>query len=259
MPFPLFLSGVMALLLAPGTTNTLIALSAASGGLRNALRLLPAELAGYLVMVLPLAMTGAVLMERWPFAGTALTAAAALWLFALALRLWHRAAMMASFGAITARTMFCTTVLNPKALVFGLVLLPPVSSADFGPRLIAFAVAVITAGLVWAAGGTLVGRNRGRALSPDPAASPGRGMARVRVPDAGFADTGHLTAALRSPFTARFGPPVDCVHWHRRRAGAIRRQQQMDPGRDHSPLQARLARWARSWRPRGDRHRNHGT
>lgn len=165
MSFTVFLSGVMALLLAPGPTNTLIALSAASSGFRKTLRLIPAELAGYLVTVLPLAGMGAALLTQWPATRTALTVLAALWVMALALRLWRQAGATAGAGQIAPTTLFCTTVLNPKALVFGLVLLPPVGNADFPLRLAAFAAAVVAAAVIWSAGGALLG-GAGRRPAP---------------------------------------------------------------------------------------------
>ena len=166
MSFIAFLSGALALLLAPGPTNSLIALSAASDGLRRALRLLPAELAGYLVAVVPLALAGEELASRWPHAGSALTFAAAIWVLVLALRIWRRSAMATGNVQIGPWTVFCTTVLNPKALVVGLVLLPQVASHGFSLRLVVFCAAVVTAAAVWAAGGALIRTRRGPALPP---------------------------------------------------------------------------------------------
>jgi threonine/homoserine/homoserine lactone efflux protein len=46
---------VLVLLLTPGPTNSLMLLAGAERGLTGALRLIPAEVAGYLLTVLPLA------------------------------------------------------------------------------------------------------------------------------------------------------------------------------------------------------------
>lgn len=155
MSLTIFLSGILALLLAPGPTNTLIALSAVSEGFRRTLRLLPAELMAYLLIVVPLSVMGDGLMQVWPAYSTALTIAAAIWIMALALRIWRRGSATATV-AISGWTVFCTTLLNPKALVFGLVLLPSATSPDFPARIAVFALSVVAAALIWSAGGALL-------------------------------------------------------------------------------------------------------
>jgi hypothetical protein len=70
-----FLSAVLALLLAPGPTNTLMALAGAQAGFG----LLPVELLGYLTTILPLTWLGAPLLARWPVLATGLKVLAAAW------------------------------------------------------------------------------------------------------------------------------------------------------------------------------------
>lgn len=156
-----FLSAVLALLLAPGPSNTLIGVAAAQGGTLRALRLIPAELAGYLLAVLALAAVGQRLGQDWPQAALALQGAAAVWVMLLAWRLWRRPLAGADAPLVGFATLLGTTLLNPKALIFALVLLPPLQSADFLPRLGLFSLAIMLAASLWALAGGLL---RGPAL-----------------------------------------------------------------------------------------------
>jgi threonine/homoserine/homoserine lactone efflux protein len=157
-----------ALLLTPGPTNTLVAVAAAERGIARALRLIPAELAGYMAAVVPLALAGPALLDRVPGAAAAVTAAAALWVALLALRLW-RVPVRGALPAVTAGRVALTTLLNPKALVVGLVLVPGGAAM---PRLALFAALVVAAAALWAvigrcaqgAGGCGVHVRRGAAL-----------------------------------------------------------------------------------------------
>jgi threonine/homoserine/homoserine lactone efflux protein len=150
-----FLSAVLALLLAPGPTNTLMGLAGAQSGLRGMARLLPAELFGYLTTILPLVYLGANVLEQWPAAAVALKVAAAFWVMFLAVRLWGRPSNTGSGGDVTARRIYLTTMLNPKALIFGLVLLPPAMDPQFAPRLGLFCLMVMAVALAWGTAGAL--------------------------------------------------------------------------------------------------------
>ena len=154
---------ILALLLTPGPTNTLIALAAADRGWAQALRLIPAELAGYMLAVVPLAWAGAALVARVPGLAPFVSALAAAWVLVLAVRLWRLAIPGADQGpGVTAGQVFVTTLLNPKALVIGLVLLP--SADPIGPRIAAFALLVVVVAMVWAAAGAALGQSgKGRA------------------------------------------------------------------------------------------------
>lgn len=155
MSLAAFASAVLALLLAPGPTNTLIALAGAAGGLKGSARMLPAELAGYLTTILPLAFIGAPLFAAFPDAAVALKLAAALWILVLALRLWRAGALEGAGTPVSARRVYVTTVLNPKAIVFALVLLPQAGSPDFLPRLGLFCALVVGVALIWGGSGAL--------------------------------------------------------------------------------------------------------
>jgi threonine/homoserine/homoserine lactone efflux protein len=150
-----FLSAVLALLIAPGPTNTLMGVAGAQAGVGRVVRLLPAELAGYLTTILPLVWLGAEMLARWPAASLVLKLAAAVWVMSLAVRMWGLRSAGVASRPVTARQVFVTTMLNPKALVFGLVLLPAPGEADFAPRLALFCLMVCCVALLWGAAGAL--------------------------------------------------------------------------------------------------------
>lgn len=164
----LFLAG-LALLISPGPTNALLALAGAQSGLRAGMRLIPVVLLAYLCIVLPLLFWGAPLIERLPVLRSVLTAIAALWVARLALRLWHLpVAAGVGSGAVSLPQMALTTLLNPKSLIFGLVLLP--AAPALTPALLGFAVLVPLISALWLAlGAGVLSRsgawmNRGAAL-----------------------------------------------------------------------------------------------
>jgi threonine/homoserine/homoserine lactone efflux protein len=148
MSLPELSLAILALLLTPGPTNTLMLLAGAERGLAGALRLVPAELAGYLVTVLPLALFGATVLAGHPAVQTLVTLAAAVWVAILALRLWRSPADVADGARIGARALFVTTALNPKALVFGLLLIP--SPDRLAVNLWLFAALVAAVAVLWA-------------------------------------------------------------------------------------------------------------
>lgn len=144
----------LALLITPGPTNTLVFLAGAERGLGRALRLVPAELAGYLTTVIPLTLIGATVLETVPLLKAAVAMAAAIWVAVLAVRLWVVPMDVVTGAGIGPRTLFVTTALNPKALIFGLVLLP--SPDQLALHLGLFAALVALVALLWAAGGALL-------------------------------------------------------------------------------------------------------
>lgn len=154
MSYPAFISAVFILLLSPGPTNTLMGLASARNSFWVVPRLLPAELLGYLSMILPLTWLGGELIARWPETALVLKAAAGIWVIYLAIKLWMAGTKDVMDRSVTARRIFVTTTLNPKALVFGLVLLPPPIAPEFLPKLIIFVALASMVAVIWG----LIGR-----------------------------------------------------------------------------------------------------
>lgn len=151
-----FLLATWVILLTPGPTNTLLALSGAQVGFLRSLKLLPAELSGYLLPVVPLAVIGTKLLDSWPGLASAIRLCAAIWVLYLAIKLWRQSVKSIEQGAVTARRVFVTTLLNPKALLFGLVLLPPATDIRFLAYLAIFICSIVAVAALWATAGTAI-------------------------------------------------------------------------------------------------------
>lgn len=157
-----FLLAVWALLLTPGPSNSLLALSGLHVGFLRSLRLLPAELCAYLLAVVPLSLVGRAALTAWPSGLVAAKLLAALWVLGLAVRHWSLTGPDRGTPHVGVKALFVTTLLNPKVLIFGGVLLPQQGLVGkYGPSLALFAASVCGAALVWLAGASIV-RSRTR-------------------------------------------------------------------------------------------------
>lgn len=161
MTLAAFFTAILGLLLTPGPTNTLMGLSGASAGLGRAARLIPAEIGGYLTTILPLAFMGHGLLTNFPVAAQAVKLVAAAWVMVLAVRLWGRGSLDYMGGDITGWRVYVTTVLNPKALIIALVLLPAPATPGFLSRLSLFCLTAGGVALIWGGAGTLARQGNG--------------------------------------------------------------------------------------------------
>lgn len=156
----LFVTSVMILLIMPGPTNTLLATSGATVGFQRSTPLLLGELAGYLVSILLIEFVLGPTMSRAPSTALILRAAAGAYLMALSIKLWTTPFVLAR-AVISLRQVFVTTLLNPKAFVFALLIIPfgsPHASLYFS----VFTAIVPAVGTLWIVIGTLLGRNTQR-------------------------------------------------------------------------------------------------
>lgn len=142
----LFLLSVLTLLLVPGPTNTLLATSAAVAGVRRSLPLLAGELAGYLsaitvirVVLEPFIASGAVQIF--------FKILIAVYLAFTAFRLWN-ASVAAARSIVRTRRIFTATLLNPKAFVFAIAVIPH-DVIRVAPYFVAFSACVVTTGFCW--------------------------------------------------------------------------------------------------------------
>lgn len=160
---------ILALLVTPGPTNSLLALAGARRGVQAALPLIPVEMAAYLTVITPLLIWGAPLVATLPMLKPILAGVAALWVARLAFALWRMPGFTDPATAlVTARSVSVTTLLNPKALVMGLVLMPALHAP--ATALLVFVLILPPVSLVWITlGAGLLSRagrwlNRGSAL-----------------------------------------------------------------------------------------------
>ena len=164
MPTYAFTLSLLALLFAPGPTNALLALSGAETGAARTLRLMPLVVGAYGLTVLPLATLGEDLMRQQHMVRAGVTLAAALWVAWMAVTLWRRPAETTSVsGTSRGLRLFITTLLNPKAFIIGLVLIPAQPSR--GAALALFFAALALSSAAWGLlGATLHGDRAGRGL-----------------------------------------------------------------------------------------------
>ncbi len=135
---------LLALLASPGPTNALLAVAGAQGA--RGMRLPFLVLASYAATVMPLTLWGSMWLDHLPDLKQGLTVAAGLWVGLMALKLWRTERFSLAEGVSPAQ-IGLTTLLNPKALVIGLVLLPaaPNTPAGFG----LFGVLVLMVSTLW--------------------------------------------------------------------------------------------------------------
>jgi threonine/homoserine/homoserine lactone efflux protein len=120
-----FFAAAASLLATPGPTNTLLAASGASAGVRRSLPLLAAELAGYGLAIGLLRFVLGPLVTMAPAFGVAMGLAVTFYLLHVAVAFWrHDATERSGAGPVTFRRVFITTLLNPKAIIFTFTLLP---------------------------------------------------------------------------------------------------------------------------------------
>lgn len=164
MPTFAFCLSLIALLFAPGPTNALLALSGAETGAARTLRLLPVVLVAYALIVLPLAALGEDLMRQQHMVRAGVTFLAALWVAWMAVALWRQPAADAAADPGRGRglRLFITTLLNPKAFIIGLVLIPAQSSQSMAMML--FFAVLAAAAFAWSLLGAALQGQRGLPL-----------------------------------------------------------------------------------------------
>jgi len=166
-----FVLSVVALLAVPGPTNTLLATAGGLGGVRRSLALVPAEVAGYLLAIGAITLLLRPVLAAWPEGAVTLRVIGGVVLVALAIRLWRRGHLDSGSDrtrtpSIRAWHVFVATLLNPKAAVFALGIIPHLGG--HAPRLAlpyiaAFVALVVVVACGWVALGSLLrGRDRAR-------------------------------------------------------------------------------------------------
>ncbi len=158
-----FMTGALALLAAPGPTNTLIATSAAAVGWVRSLPLLAAELAGYAIAIAVLICAVGDVVAKSPAFGAALSALVCTYLLYLAAKLWRQGGVELSAGVPASVTdVLLTTVVNPKGIVLAFSLLPspfPVETEAVLTWGGALALAIAASGALWLAIGAALKRS----------------------------------------------------------------------------------------------------
>jgi threonine/homoserine/homoserine lactone efflux protein len=149
------------LLFTPGPTNTLLAVGGAMAGLRRSWRLPLAELAGYFLAIHLLAFAMGPLVQT-PAAQLLLQLGLALYLLWLGLRLWRSHDETLPQQTVTPARIFTVTLLNPKALVFAFVVLPPLAQGWNAalPQLAVLEAMILVASTTWISLGAAIARGQ---------------------------------------------------------------------------------------------------
>jgi len=147
------------LLAMPGPTNTLLATSGASVGVRRSLPLIVAELAGYGLAIGVLRFVLGPLIGNVPALGTAMGLGVAFYLLTVAASLWrHGAAEVRDTTPVSLAQVFTTTTLNPKAIIFAFTLLPLENGIfELLPWLAVLAAQITLIGIGWIFLGAVIG------------------------------------------------------------------------------------------------------
>ncbi|CAD7030021.1 threonine transporter RhtB [Pseudorhizobium endolithicum] len=162
-----FSAAVLLLLLTPGPTNTLMMLAGYGRGWRGALTLIAAELAGYLLVIVPVLLVAAPALALYPSALVWARGVAAVWVLFLSWRLWYAANRPpAPGGDLDGLRVFLTTALNPKAPIIALVIMPQIPFVELLPWLVLFSGFVVLAANLWLIAGAQAARGAGRRLGP---------------------------------------------------------------------------------------------
>jgi threonine/homoserine/homoserine lactone efflux protein len=154
---------VVTVLVTPGPTNTLLATAGATVGWRRALILIPAELIGYAVSIMLLALLLRPLTETSASISIGLRLGCAAYLVLAAWRLWRSGMPSLVKAPRPARfqDVLVTTLLNPKGLLFALGIFPGSATetpASFFPYLAAFSVICTGVAFSWIVFGAMLGR-----------------------------------------------------------------------------------------------------
>jgi threonine/homoserine/homoserine lactone efflux protein len=115
----------MSILLTPGPTNTLLAAAGATAGPYRSARLMIAEAFGYGISIASIGLLVRPIILRYPSIQTCLRAAAVLFLLYMVWHLFRGSTRhVVAKNGVTWSRVFTTTLLNPKAFIFALAVIP---------------------------------------------------------------------------------------------------------------------------------------
>jgi threonine/homoserine/homoserine lactone efflux protein len=163
--------GIVAVLITPGPTNTLLASAGLRQGVRRSLPLIAAELAGYLVAISVWGRFLAQAAHALPWLPALLRVAAGTYIAWLAVDMWRAAVALpdSTQKASGTLSLFIATLLNPKALLFAGTIFPAAAFVLWPAYLLSmliFACLLAPIALAWIAFGAALGSGKLGWLDP---------------------------------------------------------------------------------------------
>lgn len=122
----MFIGLVVTILLTPGPTNTLLASAGIQAGVKQSLKLIPAEVMGYLIAITSWGGVLESVSHFIPWLPALLKLISATFILYLAFKLWITSTndIKLDTPLITPKALFVATLLNPKALLFASAIFP---------------------------------------------------------------------------------------------------------------------------------------
>lgn len=168
---PYIALALLAVLLVPGPTNTLLLQSGIAKGLNgSSLKLIIAEWFAYIIQVTAWGLVIGFLGMDYSWVASAVKVFAMCFLLYISLRLWFSVAqdLSAPLVTVSAGELFVATLTNPKGLFFVSFVAPPGTFLNLGSYLwfiALFSLVLIPVGLVWVSLGTYFKHNLPSRLS----------------------------------------------------------------------------------------------
>ncbi|MBJ9420158.1 LysE family transporter [Acinetobacter oleivorans] len=161
----MFIGLVVTILLTPGPTNTLLASAGIQAGVKQSLKLIPAEVMGYLIAITSWGILLESVSHFIPWLPPVLKLISATFILYLAFKLWTSSTndIKLDNPLITPKALFVATLLNPKALLFASAIFPHAAWEVFHVYFIHIAVflSLITPiAFLWIAFGTVLISNK---------------------------------------------------------------------------------------------------
>ncbi|WP_216070984.1 LysE family translocator [Acinetobacter oleivorans] len=161
----MFIGLVVTILLTPGPTNTLLASAGIQAGVKQSLKLIPAEVMGYLIAITSWGILLESVSHFIPWLPPVLKLISATFILYLAFKLWTTSTndIKLDNPLITPKALFVATLLNPKALLFASAIFPHAAWEVFHVYFIHIAVflSLITPiAFLWIAFGTVLISNK---------------------------------------------------------------------------------------------------
>ncbi|WP_213071915.1 LysE family translocator [Acinetobacter lactucae] len=161
----MFIGLVVTILLTPGPTNTLLASAGIQAGVKQSLKLIPAEVMGYLIAITSWGILLESVSHFIPWLPALLKLISATFILYLAFKLWITSIhdIKLDNPLITPRALFVATLLNPKALLFASAIFPHAAWEVFHVYFVHIAIflSLITPiAFLWIAFGTVLISNK---------------------------------------------------------------------------------------------------